>query len=74
MRAIPVLFLLLIGVFFIVARKFYARFVMSLGYQIPAVKQRERVILQTVGVISACFGAGFIVLGILMALNVLWPW
>lgn len=72
-RVIPVLFLVLVGAFFILARKFYARFVMSLGYQIPAVKKREGVVLQSVAVISACFGAAFIVLGVLMALNVVFP-
>lgn len=74
MRALPVIFLFLIGAFFILARNFYARFVMSLVYEIPAVRKREKTILQATSAISACFGAGFIVLSLLMALNLVFPW
>lgn len=73
MRAVPVIFLLLIGTFFILARHFCARFYMSLLYQIPALKKRERSLLRSIAVISACFGAGFIVLAVLMALNLIFP-
>jgi hypothetical protein len=73
MRAIPVLILILIGSFFILARNLYAKFLMSFAYQIPAIKKRETVILQSTAVISVCFGAAFIVLGVLMALNVVFP-
>jgi len=73
MRAIPVLFLILAGTFFVLARNFYSRFLFSLVHQIPAMKKREKIFLESMPVVSVCFGAVLIVLGILMALNLVFP-
>lgn len=74
MRAIPVLFLFVIGTFFILARGFLARFFMSYAHQVPGMKERERDLLYWIGLVSVVFGAGFIVLGLLMALNIVFVW
>lgn len=73
MRVIPVLFLMFAGAFFILGRGFYSRFIFSLFHQIPAMKKREKNLLRSMSVASACFGAAFIVLGLLMALNLVFP-
>jgi sterol desaturase/sphingolipid hydroxylase (fatty acid hydroxylase superfamily) len=74
MRAVPVLFLILAGAFFILARDFYSRFVFSLVRQVPTMKKRERTFLRSMPVVSVCFGVAFIILGVLMAMNLVFPW
>lgn len=74
MRVFPVLFVIIIGAFFVLARNFTARLFMSLAYQIPGLKKREKTFLQSMAVASVVFGAAFIILGLLMALNIVFPW
>lgn len=74
MRAITVIFIVLIGIFFIVARDFVSRFMLSLDYHRPAVKKREKTFLRWLEVASVCFGVAFIALGVLMGLNIVFPW
>jgi uncharacterized sodium:solute symporter family permease YidK len=73
-RVVPVVLLVVVGLFFILARDFCARFMMSLDYQVPAIKNRERPILRSLAVMSMCFGVGVLILSVLMALNVVFPW
>ena len=73
MRAIPVLFLIIAGTFFILARHFYSRFLFSLLRQIPTMRNSEKSVLKLIAAVSVCFGAAFIILGVLMAANVAFP-
>jgi hypothetical protein len=73
LRTISILFVALIGIFFLLARRFYARFVISLVVQIPAIRKREKSLLDVITAASVCFGVAFILLAVLMAFNVLFP-
>lgn len=53
----------------ILIRDFYAKFIMSFLYRIPAAKQREKSILHWIRVIVIIGGVAFIVLGVFLALS-----
>ena len=73
MRAIAVIFIVLMGIFLVVARDFCSRFMLSFDYHRPAVRKRERTFLRWYAVASVCIGVAFIVLGALMAMNIAFP-
>lgn len=60
----------LVGAAFILIRDFYAKFIMSFFYRIPAVKQREKSILRWISVIVVVGGVAFMVVGVLLALKI----
>lgn len=74
MRAITVIFIVLIGIFLVVARDFCSRFMLSFDYHRPAVRKRQKTLLRWLAVTSVCFGVAFVALGVLMGLNIAFPW
>jgi Na+-driven multidrug efflux pump len=73
MRLVAIIFTILVGAFFILARDFSARFMLSFDYHRPAVRKREKTFLRWYAVASVCFGVVCIVLGALMAMNIVFP-
>ncbi|MDQ0241495.1 MULTISPECIES: hypothetical protein [Arthrobacter] len=73
MRIAPLLVLAIVGIFVILIRNFYARFIASIAVQVPALKPYEAWILRWMPRISVGFGLLFIAIGILMGLNLIFP-
>ncbi|WP_211878232.1 hypothetical protein [Pseudarthrobacter albicanus] len=73
MRIAPLLVLAIVGIFVILIRNFYARFIASIAVQVPALKPHEAWILRWMPRISVGFGLLFIAIGILMGFNLIFP-
>lgn len=70
MEYLGVIIVVLIGSALVLIRDFYAKFILSFLYRIPAVKHREIAILRWISVITALLGVAFIVVGVLLATGV----
>jgi hypothetical protein len=73
-RTLTVLAVVMIGVILILIRNRYASFLMSVVHTAPWVRQKEDGLLRGIAIAAVVGGIGFIVLGILMAVNVAFPW
>ncbi|MFF2317943.1 hypothetical protein ACFVTE_16930 [Arthrobacter sp. NPDC058097] len=58
----------------ILIRNRYAGFLVSFVHTAPWVRQKEDGLLRGISIAALVGGIGFIVLGILMAVNVAFPW
>lgn len=74
MRAVPIIALIAVGLFSIVARNFVGRFLYVVVHEFPAVKVPEREFRKVMSVFSAGFGILLICMATLMATNVIFPW
>jgi uncharacterized membrane protein len=73
-RTLTVLAVVMIGVVLILVRNRYARFLVSFVHTAPWVHRTERGLLRGIAIAAVIGGIGFIVLGILMAANIAFPW
>jgi hypothetical protein len=74
MRSVPVIALVVVGLFSIVARNFVGKFLYAVVHELPAVEVQEREFRKVMSVFSVGFGALLICMAILMATNVIFPW
>lgn len=74
MRTFVVLIVLLIGCALILTRDLYAKFLLSFVSGNSSVQKRESSLLHWIAICALIGGVGFIVLGLLMALDLVFLW
>jgi hypothetical protein len=74
MRTLTILAVVMIGVVLIIIRNRYARFLASFAHTDPWVRQQEKALLRGLAIAAVVGGIGFIVLGLLMAMDIAFPW
>jgi hypothetical protein len=74
MRTFVVLVVLLIGCALILTRHLYAQFLLSFVSGSSSVQRRERSLLRWIAIGALIGGVGFVVLGLLMALDLVFRW
>jgi uncharacterized membrane protein len=74
MRTLTILAVVMIGLVLITIRNRYARFLVSFAHPAPWVRQQEKALLRGIAIAAVVGGIGFIVLGLLMAMNIAFPW
>lgn len=72
MRTFGALILLIVGVGSILIRNSYARFLFSFVHSFAPFKQRERTILRWIAVLAVIWGVALMILGVLLAMDVIW--
>lgn len=70
MRFFSAAVLIVIGLGFILIRRFYARFLFSFVHTFPPFKTHERSILKWIRIATVIGGSAFILLGILVELGI----
>lgn len=70
MRFFSATVLVVIGLGFILIRRFYARFLFSFVHTFAPFKERERSILRWIQIATVVGGGAFILLGILVGLGI----
>lgn len=73
MRLAPLIILTIMGLLIIVIRNLYAKIIAAAAVQVPALAKYEKYILRILPIIGIVVGVAFIVVGILMGLNLIFP-
>lgn len=74
MRAVPILALVVVALFSILARNFVGKYMYAFTHEIPVLKVREREFRRAMSIFSVGFGILLFVIAILMASGVIFPW
>lgn len=74
MRAVPIIGLTAVALFSILARNFVGKFMYAFAHEIPVLKVRKREFQRAMAIFSLGFGILLLVIAILMASGVIFPW
>jgi hypothetical protein len=72
MRTFGTLILVIVGAGFILIRNWFARFLFSFVHSFAPFKERERIILKWIAVLAVIWGVALVILGVMLAMNLIW--